>query len=1264
MKKTLSFFLAIQLILLTCQLAQAQSVSLTQRGYSGASFSVTTPKIICQTKTVNGQEYTVYTFEGSSHLFREGEPDLPVLSQMIEIPICSEVQVSVSDIQTRNLEDLSPALANDPARPILPMQPAPCKSDRNPRPFVMDSSIYLTDAFYAAPEVAWVDRVGIARDRNLATLRFSPISYNPVTGQMQVITSVTITLTYKDADEPATRQLKERYYSPDFSLGTAALNTLPESKSVRNAAPLHYLIVAHSSFRDALDTFVNWKKRQGFLVTVGYTDQPEVGTTTTSIASYIKSFYTSATEELPAPTYLLLVGDYQQVPVFDSRCSSPASDHITDLYYTTWTEGDNIPDCYLGRFSARTVAELTPQIEKSIYYESYAFDDDSYLAHGVLIAGEDQGSTGDNAYTYADPAMDYVAKLYLNAGNGYNTVHYYKNNINFAPNGVHVDGSSQTAATASYLRTLYNQGCGWVNYTAHGFDNEWSTPNFNSNNASAMTNYNMPSIMIGNCCLSGKFNTTYSDACLGEALLRREQNAGASAYIGATNSTYWPQDFCWEVGLRNNISNTMNTDYNHSYMGVYDRMFHTHNEPYSDWHITTGSMVTAGNTAVEQYGTYALYYWEIYELFGDPSLMPWLGQASDLTIEYQNVVPLDSDTYTVQTVPYAYVAITTSNEHQLVAATYANGNGYAELTLANDINPGRYELAVWAQNYKPEFREIQIIVLDGPYVIVTGMQPEGDVKPGSIVYFDYTITNVGNDVPTAGEITLTSNTEGVTFIQPLARFTRCNPNDTVELHTMTPVYLSDDFSDGATIQFTAEVNYGRGTSAYRKSLHVSAPRITASQAQATPQLNPESSSIITCSISNRGSSALENGTFTLRNDFGFLSNTPDPVHLDALAAGESRTISFHVALNSEIPQTVVPFYLYLTTDDKEVLVDTLRISCGINHYEDFETADFNSFSWTQNNRGWEITSGGVAEGSFCARSRTGLGGRSESRMSITWTSSNNDSISFYYKVSSEEGYDLFKFIVDGDTRLTASGEEDWTRASFPVSAGTHIFSFSYTKDFYYDRGSDCAWIDNVTLPFNGTIYQFDIDQTCKNNPYEFGEEAISTTQTGTFSYVDSTVIPWHYLALTVLDEPTVSIEIIGADNHCMLLKGHGADSYVWSTGDTANCIAVCPENTITYSVTGFRGGCSGEASTTLLAIDEPLTAEEVMVYPNPAHNQVTITAQQIHSISLVSILGQTLLQENVNANSTTLNLQTLPNGIYFIRIKTADSIVTKKLIKK
>ena len=1248
----------ISIVLSQAVFAQKGALRVTQSDYTHAAYSFKAPQPSISTVTVGQRTFDVIEMEGTTPSTTIGRPNLPVISQMIELPLCEDVKVEITDLQVKRLDPVS--------NYIMPVQPAPSKSDTAPLPFVFDSSYYALAQIEKAT-VAWVEKLGIGRDRNLAILRISPISYSPSTGEMELITSMTITLTYQNADIAATQTLIDRYYSPDFSIGSSLLTSLPSSKAVRDAAPLHYLIVAHSSFSNSLQDFINWKKRQGFLVTVGYTNDINVGTTSTSIAAYIKSFYTNATDELPAPTYLLLVGDVQQIPPFESRCDNPANDHVTDLYYTTWTDGDNIPDCYLGRFSANSVAELTPQIEKSIYYQRYDFDDDSYLGRGVLIAGEDRGYSNDYAYQYADPAMDYIAKYYINASNGYTDVHYFKNNVNFAPAGVTVEGSSQTSASAAILRNYYNQGCGWVNYSAHGYDDEWSTPSFTASHVNSMTNYNKPSFMIGNCCLSGKFNTTYAGAvCLGEALLRRSGNAGAAGYIGATNPTYWPQDFCWAVGVRTNISNQMDALYFANYLGMYDRLFHTHNEAYAAWHTTAGSLSTAGNTAVETYGRYTLYYWEIYELFGDPSLMPWLGPAADAMVESADVITAGTNSFNVSTTPYAYVALTPAEDHDLIAAAYAGANGNVVLSLPDDLLPGNYELAVWAQNRKPFFKEINVIVADGPYVMITKMQPTSPVVSGKLVQFDLAITNVGNQVPTTGLITLTSDDEGVTIVSPQARFTSCPPGDTVPLNAVWPIYISNDVKDGRMLNFTAHVDFGQGTSVYRKRLAVSAPILTVSNAKATPTLTPDSASTITCRLSNRGSHVAEDITLTLVNDFGFLNQTPDIVHLDSLSAHDSRTISFYISLNADVPYTLIPFYLYATTPMGTKLVDTLFLSCGVNIIEDFETGDFSRFPWSQNSRPWEITSSNPYDGTFCARSKTNMQGYAESRLNINWTSSVNDSISFYYKVSSEEGYDFFKFFIDGTEKLSASGEVGWTRASFFVPAGNHIISFSYSKDYQVVAGSDCAWIDNITLPYTGNRCSFFIDEICHNTPYQFADQPIPTDNIGTYLYTDTTTVPWQYLALSVVDEPEVTIETVTLPNpeRCKLLVAHGADSYVWSTGDTSATIGVCPTHTATYTVTGFRKGCSSEASTTILSINDTYTEPFVSIYPNPAHQDVTIQAENILSIEVVNIMGQTILNKTINSGFTRLDLRNFADGVYFIRINLPDSTVVRKLIRK
>ncbi|MBN2542096.1 tail fiber domain-containing protein [bacterium] len=74
----------------------------------------------------------------------------------------------------------------------------------------------------------------------------------------------------------------------------------------------------------------------------------------------------------------------------------------------------------------------------------------------------------------------------------------------------------------------------------------------------------------------------------------------------------------------------------------------------------------------------------------------------------------------------------------------------------------------------------------------------------------------------------------------------------------------------------------------------------------------------------------------------------------------------------------------------------------------------------------------------------------------------DDSIKFALKVSSECA-DQLVFIIDEETKGQWYGVVDWIMLSFPVSAGTHDFTWYYHKNGSLTAGSDCAWIDLVSV---------------------------------------------------------------------------------------------------------------------------------------------------------------------------------------------------------
>jgi len=131
--------------------------------------------------------------------------------------------------------------------------------------------------------------------------------------------------------------------------------------------------------------------------------------------------------------------------------------------------------------------------------------------------------------------------------------------------------------------------------------------------------------------------------------------------------------------------------------------------------------------------------------------------------------------------------------------------------------------------------------------------------------------------------------------------------------------------------------------------------------------------------------------------------------------------------------------------------------------EDFETGDFSKFPWEQaGDKGWAVVSQQKHSGVYSARA--GSIGHDESTIVQVTLDCISGDISFYRKVSSELGYDYLEFYIDGVRKGRWSGEQNWADVSFPVTAGTRTFKWTYSKDDSVSQGDDTAWIDDIVFP--------------------------------------------------------------------------------------------------------------------------------------------------------------------------------------------------------
>jgi hypothetical protein len=71
-------------------------------------------------------------------------------------------------------------------------------------------------------------------------------------------------------------------------------------------------------------------------------------------------------------------------------------------------------------------------------------------------------------------------------------------------------------------------------------------------------------------------------------------------------------------------------------------------------------------------------------------------------------------------------------------------------------------------------------------------------------------------------------------------------------------------------------------------------------------------------------------------------------------------------------------------------------------------------------------------------------------------------LSFYWKVSSEENYDFLEFYIDGALQDRISGSQDWQKMIFTVTEpGPHTLEWRYFKDWSESKEQDTGWVDQV-----------------------------------------------------------------------------------------------------------------------------------------------------------------------------------------------------------
>ncbi len=833
---------------ITLQNSNKSTMSVKRIDKNNFTVQLSLAELIFSPKSTPEGDFVTISNSVLTKTFDAGNPALPVFSELIEVPQGASVKLTVVSYNETvyKLEDYGIKYQ------IIPAQLSLSKSDDN-QPFSIIRSIYNSNSFFATKTIASFEEEGQMRATKLGRVQINPLQYNPVTNEIKVLNNIVVKVTFENANWNATNLLKQKYASPYFSgiTNSFTLNKTDVAKGLITDTPPTYVIVAPDNYSTTLQPFIEWKKLKGFHVIEAYTSI--TGTTTSAIHDYLADLYNNPAAGVNAPSFVLFVGDIAQIPAYDGTSGS----HVTDLYYCDYTN-DNIPEVFYGRWSAETTTELQNIIDKTLMYEKYQMPDPSYLNEVFLVAGDDE----EHEDTWGNGQLNYGTNNYFNSSNGIYS-HTFLQDPAIGNSGVH----------DSILADISN-GVAFANYTAHCSPDGWYSPSFTRNDLSSLTNDGKYGMWIGNCCLSNKFD---DDDCFGEIALY-SANKGAIGYIGGSNSTYWDEDYWFGVGLTSSI--IANPTYDDSGEGAYDGIFHNlanETDP-TTWYPAQGQVYVRGNLAVEaSSSTRKVYYWEIYHLMGDPSIMNYIGVPAPLTVTYNpSVLMIGSSTVDISSEPYTYVAFT--QDDNLIGVAMTDANGDATVNFSSALTGSEVTVVGSCQFHQPYINTLQPISPNNPYVLVSAYTPDSADYSTSNIDIDVDFVNVAGGSYNADNVNATASTTDpyITISGTTATIGLINAGDTVSVSSAFTISVADSVPDGhkATINITITGDDAKYTWNSTMKITLNAPKILignifiTNDDDASGILDPNETGDINFTIKNTG-----NATATFN---GILSESNDP----------------------------------------------------------------------------------------------------------------------------------------------------------------------------------------------------------------------------------------------------------------------------------------------------------------------------------------------------------------------------------------------------
>ena len=354
-------------------------------------------------------------------------------------------------------------------------------------------------------------------------IKIKPVEYCHETKTVRCYTKISFLISSNSKDRVAVNQTNINYIN-NYVDNTIFSN---QDRSYSTIVNRDYLIITSNQLLPAVQLFADWKKIQGFNVSIESCDNWSVQ----NIKSAISSFYDTNHSQ-----YILLFGDETNVP--PSQYYMYEDYYPGDLHYLFFNNSLHNNDISMGRIPVSNLNEAQVVLNKIYQYERSPEQDSLYYKNVLASSYFQQGNIpGTASLNYVESAEE--VRTYLKSFNkDVHRVYYTEQNVfplyystnNPVPDSLRRPNFNWDGDSAD-INNIINNGSFLVYHRDHGLEQRWFNPKYDTNDISNLINESKLPIVFSIACLTGRY--VYPEESFVERFLKQEEG-GCVGMIAAT----------------------------------------------------------------------------------------------------------------------------------------------------------------------------------------------------------------------------------------------------------------------------------------------------------------------------------------------------------------------------------------------------------------------------------------------------------------------------------------------------------------------------------------------------------------------------------------------------------------------------------------------------------------------------------------------------------------------------------------------------------